>query len=172
VLPGDVGSPPQLLLERVPLFSAPTRPVPEPLAAVRAQLREFGTGREVAWSCLGVLIDGIPRGLGLADEHGRVAVLFPYPEPPRITLASPPEARNDFTWPLELVAFWTPASPPPPVPDIPDLADIFAALAVQRAVVGSLDSPGAPLRLTYRQPLTARTAGASGTDASYLAVTA
>lgn len=168
VLPAEPGSPPQLLLERVPLFSAPSRPVPEPLAAVRAHLREFGTAREASWSLLSVSIDGETRGLGLSDAHGRVAVLFPYPEPPRLSLASPPEARNDFTWQLALTAFWSPASPPVAVPAAADLADVFAALATPRQVIESIASPAMPLRLTYRQTLTVRTAGAVGADASFL----
>ncbi len=168
VLPGEVGSPPQLLLERVPLFSTPTRPVPEPLAVVHADLRELGTERDAAWSLLGVSIDGETRGLGLADERGRVAILFPYPEPPRMSLASPPEARNDFTWQVDLTAFWSTSSPPPPVPKIADLADVFASLATPCTVVESMASPGMPLRMTYRQALTARTAGAVGADASFL----
>jgi len=169
VLPGEAaGSPPQLLLERVPLFSAPSRPVPEPLAVVHAQLRELGTERDAAWSLLSVSIDGDTRGLGLADAQGRVAVFFPYPEPPRMSLASPPEARNDFTWQVDLTAFWLRASPPPPVPQFADLADVFASLATPCTVVESIASPGTPLRLTYRQALTARTAGAVGADASFL----
>lgn len=168
VLPGDVGSPPQLLLERVPLFSTPSRPVPEPLAVVHAHLRELGTQRDAAWSLLGVSIDGETRGLGLADARGRVAVLFPYPEPPRMSLASPPEARNDFTWQVDLTAFWSPGSPPRPVPKIADLGDVFASLATPCTVIESITSPGMPLRLTYRQALTARTAGAVGADASFL----
>lgn len=169
VLPGEAGSPPQLLLERVPLFSAPSRPMPDPLAVVRAQLREIGTRREGAWSLLGVAIDGRTQGLGLADRHGRVAVIFPYPEPPRMSLASPPEARNDFTWELELTAFMPPLpSPPSPVPTIPDLAEVLGALTTPRGLELGSGSPAAPLRLGYRQELTARTAGMSGADASYL----
>ena len=168
VLPGDVGSPPQLLLERVPLFSAPSRPVPEPLAVVHAHLRELGTERDAAWGLLTVSIDGETRGLGLADAGGRVAVFFPYPEPPRMSLASPPEARNDFTWQVDLTAYWSPGSPPRAVPAIADLADVFAALATPCHVVESIASPAMPLRLTYRQALTARTAGAVGADASFL----
>jgi hypothetical protein len=170
VLPVSPGSPPQLLLERVPLFSAPSRPVPEPLAAVYAHLRENGTGREAAWCVLGVGIDGVTRGLGLADDRGRVAVIFPYPEPPRMSLASPPEARNDFTWEVALSAYWLPSSPPRPAAAFADLAGVFASLATPRGVVESVDSPPPPLRLTYRQALTARTAGLAGADASFLFV--
>lgn len=166
--PGSPGSPPQLLLERVPLFSAPSRPPPEPLARAHAQLADAATGRELAWAPLGVSIGGISRGIGLADAHGRVAVFFPYPEPPRIPLASPILAHNDFRWVVELTAFGAPASPVAPPGAFADLADIVESLAVPRAVIRSLLSPPPPpLLLSYRQPLVARTAGA---PASFLLV--
>jgi hypothetical protein len=172
-LPGDPGSPPQLWRERVPLFSAPTRPVPDPLGVVHAQLREQGTRRELAWALLAVAIDGRTCGLGLANEHGQVAVMFPYPEPPGRRLASPPELREDYDWQVELTAFVPhPSSPPGPVPEVADLAEVLAALDHPRAVVESLHSPAMPLRLAYRQALTVRTAGAPGVDASYLLVSA
>ena len=167
---GASGSPPPFLVEGVPLFSASSRPVPEPLAVVYAHLHEMGTAREAAWSLLTVAIDGIVRGVGLADGHGRVAVMFPYPEPPRISLVSPPEARNDFTWEVSLTAFWLATSPPGPAPAIADLADVFASLSTPRTVIESTVSPAMPLRLTYREALTARTAGTAGADASVLLV--
>ena len=169
-LPGTAGSPPQLLIERVPLFSAPSRPVPEPLAVVYAQLRELNSQRVPAWALLGVSIDGGQRGLGLADQQGRVAVMFPYPEPPRRPLASPPEAHSDFSWTVELDAFWSFASPPPPAPAIPDLATVLSQLAAPCIVIDSTASPAALRRLEYRVPMTARTAGLTGADASFLMV--
>lgn len=168
--PLAAGSPAQLALGSIPLFSAPSRPVPDPLAAVYAQLRESGSGLPGAWLALGVSIDGVRRGLGLADGEGRVAVLFAYPEPPRVSLASPPESRNDFTWELEFEAFGAIASPAVPPAPIAELADVLAALAAPRAVLDSAFSPSLPMRLAYRQPLVARTAGAAAADASFLLV--
>ena len=169
-LPTEAGSPPSLLIERIPLFSAPSRPLPEPLAVVYAQLSEMGSGREMAWCLLTVTIDGVVRGVGLADGRGRIAVMFPYPEPPRPSLASPPEAHEDFTWQLTLTAFAPVVSPATPAPAIPDLADVFGSLASPRTVVESMFSPGLPLRLAYREALTARTAGSAAADASLLLV--
>lgn len=170
VLPLTAGSPPQMMLEHVPLFSAPSRPVPEPLAVVYAQLRESGSARNLPWCLLGVSTDGITRGLGLSDDQGRVAVMFPYPEPQRVGLASPPQLRNDFGWDVELAAYGAAASPPQaPVP-FADLAEVLAALSTPRAVVESIASPAPPTRLAYRRPLVARTAGTAGADASYLFV--
>jgi hypothetical protein len=168
--PNAPGSPPQLMMERVPLFSAPSRPPPEPLAVVYAQMLEEGSARELAWGLLGVSIDGVSCGIGLADDHGRVAVFFPYPEPPRISLSSPILAHNDFTWEVELTAFGSLASPVAPPAPFADLAQIFLDLASPRDVVESVLSPPLPLRLTYRQPLVARTAGTVGADASFLFV--
>ncbi len=166
--PGASGSPPQLMLERVPLFSTPSRPVPEPLGVVYAQLREQGSNRDAAWSLLGVSIDGVDRGLGLSDQSGRVAVMFPYPEPPRISLVSPPEERNDFTWQISLNVYRSAVSPQAHAPALADLADVFSSLTAPRVVIESDSSPAPPLRLTYREPLTVRTAGRVGADASYL----
>jgi hypothetical protein len=165
-LPGEAGSPPQLLIEKIPLFSAPQRPLPEPLAVVYAQLRESGADRPAAWALLTASIDGEVRGLGLADEEGRVAVMFPYPEPPRMSLSSPPEARSDFRWLVDLQAYYRTGSPPAAAPGIPDLGSVLSQLELApRPLLGSTLSPAAPLPvlpLEYRVPLTARSeAGAS-----------
>lgn len=170
-LPGASPSSPQVLLDRIPLFSAPSRPTPEPLAVVRAQMREADSGRAAAWALLGVEIDGESVGLGLADREGRVVVHFPYPEPPRTPLSSPPEARSDFRWIVGLTAYATASSPPVPsseAPEIPDLADVLAQLASPRAVVDGVVSPVPPRRLEYRVPMTARTEGQPEADASWL----
>lgn len=172
-LPGGSPASPQVLLDRIPLFSAPSRPTPEPLAVVRAQMREAGSARVAAWALLGVEIDGDLVGLGLADREGRVAVHFPYPEPPRTPLSSPPEARSDFRWTVGLTAYVAASSPPPAVSDIPaipDLADVLAQLASPRAIVDGLVSPVSPRRLEYRVPMTARTEGQPEADASWLLV--
>lgn len=168
--PGDPGSPAAALLGHVPLFSAPSRPVPPPQAVLYAQLLDSGTRTPAAWTLLAVAIEGRRAGLGLADARGRVAVMFPYPEPPRQQLASPPEARDDFSWPLALQAFGAPAGSPPasPVPEEFDLAEVMAQLQQPRAVIESLSSPSLPLRLDYRVPLTARTAATAPADASWL----
>ena len=162
-------SPPQP--GEVPLFSSPSRPLPDPLAVVRAQLRALGSAQPAAWALLGVAIGGVARGLGLADEQGRVAVIFPYPEPERRRRASPPEPRNDFSWSLELTAYAASGSLARAVGRSPDLGAVLSQLGAPHSVVLSLLSPpsSAPaLRLDYRVPVTVRTAGAPAADASFL----
>lgn len=164
----DEGSPPRPTIPHVPLFSAPSRAATD-AAVVYAQLQEEATGAPGAWYLLETRVDGDPRGLGMADAEGRVAVMFPYPEPPR-RLISPPVMREDFSWELELVAYGATTSPPTPAPAIADLAQVLAALDSRRDVIVPIDSPAAPLRLAYRQPLTVRSGGAAGGDASVLLV--
>lgn len=171
-LPGEAGSPPQLLVEKIPLFSAAQRPLPEPLAVVYAQLRESGADRPAAWALVAASIDGEARGLGLADAQGRVAVMFPYPEPPRMSLSSPPEARSEFHWQVELQAYYRVASPPAPAPEIADLGLVLSQLELApRALLGSTLSPSTSLPalpLEYRVALTARTEATDAGPSSFL----
>jgi hypothetical protein len=165
VLPTEHGSPPAAMAGQVPLFSSPARPVPGSSALVRAELREFGTDRPAAWCLLTVSIEGVVRGFGLADGEGRAAVLFPYPEPPRPVLTSPPSPANDFRWDAELAAYYLPRPAGAPVPSFPDLADVLGQLAAPCLLLHSTASPPEPLRaqpLEYRVPLTVRTATPDG----------
>jgi hypothetical protein len=171
-LPSLGGLAPLLLVERIPLFAAPARPLPEPLGVVYAQLRSDVSQQAAAWCLLGVSLDGVLCGLGLADVEGRVAAMFPFPEPPRRALASPPSAHDDFAWDLTLSAFWSPALRRTPPPSIPDLADVLDSLGTPINVIASRTPPAPSLRLSYRQPATVRTAGMAGPDASYLFVSA
>lgn len=147
--------------------------MPEPLAVVYAQLRESGADRAAAWALLTARIDGDVRGLGLADREGRIAVMFPYPEPPRITLSSPPEARNDFRWQVELEANYDVGSPQAAALEIPDLGHVLSQLDMPRELLGSTLSPALPLPalpLEYRVRLTARTEATPLGPSSFLFV--
>jgi hypothetical protein len=148
-LPGTVG---------VPLFSAPSRAVPGTLGVVRAELREAGTERPAAWALLAANVDGIPRGIGLADTEGRVLVLFPYPALSQRAAASPP-VPTAFRWIVELTAYYTPRPSGAPTPDLPDLSDLLLQLAAPRRPLASVGSPTlalGPLQLDDRVPLVVR----------------
>jgi hypothetical protein len=173
-LPESPPASPPAALPRVTLFSAPSRPVPSALAAVRAQLWETPAGRPAAGCLLAATIDGVTRGLGLADREGRVLVLFPYPARPRPTLTSPPSPKNDFSWTLTLTAYYRPRPAGVPAPAIPELADLQAQLASPRMLLDALSPPQPlpPLPLEYAVPLTVRTRGAPVEESSYLFVDA
>ena len=173
VLPSGHGSLPVPLVQQVPLFSSVSRSVPDTLAVVRAELREFGTGRAAAWSLLTVSVDAVVRGIGLADQKGRVAVLFPYPERPRPTLTSPPPATNDFRWNVELTAYYKPRPINRPAPAMPDMADVLEQLNSPRTLYHSTLSPPQvlpPQLLEYRVPLTVRTEITATGKSSFLFV--
>lgn len=167
-------SPPEATLGYVPLFSAPSRPVPGTLAQVRAQLREFGSDRPAAWCLLTVSVDLNVVGIGLADREGRVAILFPYPERAKSALTSPPSAKNDFKWSIKLNAYYVPRQPNALVPEVPNLTEVLNQLNSPRTLFESTMSPPQPLpelRLEYGIPLTIRTkVTATENPSSYLFV--
>jgi hypothetical protein len=107
----------------VPLYSAPARPVPSGLAVVRAELHVAGQDVPAAWATLEATLNGSLLARGLADDQGRVVLLFPYPEPLLLELESPPPGtQRPFTqqsWSLDFtVRYDAPAGPMPRLPDL------------------------------------------------------
>lgn len=154
---GVEDSPPRVSPERIPLFSSPARPAPPAVAQVRCQVAEATTQTPAAWALVSIVHGGITRGIGLADEQGRAAVFFTYPERPRPSLATSPPAITDFRWELEVRAFWDPASS---AGAIPDLADIVAQLDHPRDALESTMSPAEVLPaqlLSFGRPLILKT---------------
>lgn len=133
-------SPPENL-PGVPLFSAPTRSAPAAMAAIRADLLE-PNGTPAAWA---VIEARSPEGKtvrGMADGQGRIALLFPYPEPVMDSIGSPPDSGmisppaggrslKEQEWNIELRAFYSPAS------SVPVMADLRAALSQAEATLWS-----------------------------------
>jgi hypothetical protein len=115
-------------IDAVPMFSAPSRPVPDGMAVLRADLSAHLSGRAepipASWAVLEVRAAGQPPAYGVADRNGRIAVVFPYPEPltTPARAGSPPFAPGqslwDLEWPIEVAAFYDAVSPAPGVPDL------------------------------------------------------
>lgn len=115
-------------MKAVPIFSSPARPVPEGMAVLRAELLAHMPGQAVpvpaSWAVLVAHLAGQPPARGVADREGRVAVIFPYPEPianPARPMSPPyPSGQSlwDQEWPVRLEAFYDPVAPPPWVPDL------------------------------------------------------
>jgi hypothetical protein len=132
----------------VPLFSSSDRPVPAGMAVIRADLREEG-GTPAAGALLEACLDGKTLGRGLADERGRVALFFPYPQVPDFASgpdeesgslpAPPPVPLTEQTWQLELRACyrWDESVPAP--------ADLSRLLAQAPARLWANLSPAVPL---------------------------
>jgi len=113
----------------VPLFSAPSRLAPSMRATIRAQLQDATTGLPAAGAVLVATIAGAEQATGIADALGRVAVVFPYPEPEDFPIvgdpsASPPpgpigSSLTGQSWPVTLaVRYAASAAPYPAYPDL------------------------------------------------------
>jgi hypothetical protein len=158
------GSPPSPAVPQVPLFSAPSRPVPAGMAVLRAQLElassspPAASGRAASWALLEVRLEGRPFGVGAADGNGLATVVFPWPEPPALDLSplAPGTARlSDQTWTLGIGAYFghTPVTGPTGIPDL-------CALLDQPPATLLADASGTPLstvQLRYGRELVVRT---------------
>jgi hypothetical protein len=120
---------PSSLSAGVPLFSAPSRSEVAMCGTLRAQLQEASTGLPAAGAVLHATIAGTEQATGIADALGRVAMLFPYPEPQDFPPIGDPSASpvasptgsslTGHTWPVTLTVQYAPTTGPyPPYPDL------------------------------------------------------
>jgi hypothetical protein len=115
-------------MDAVPLFSTSSRPVPTGMAVLRADLLARVPGQPnpvpASWAVVEVHVDGQTPVRGVADREGRVAVIFPYPEPtpsPARPMSPPyPSGQSlwDQEWPVRIEVFYDPVVPAPLVPDL------------------------------------------------------
>jgi hypothetical protein len=157
------GSPPDQVVGAIPLFSSPSRLVPAGTAVVRANLWDATGNRPAARAVLHVTT-APPRGgsyRGIADSAGRVAVLFPYPEPGTVA-ASPPRGRSlaQQTWPLSVsVSYSGGADPPADLP--PDISTVLEQPAVALRPAPGASSAVIEVTLSFGIDLVLRTTGQS-----------
>ena len=122
---------------------------------------------------------------GFADDQGRIALLFPFPEPltdgpgspPAVSHLSPPgpagPALRDQEWNVELAAAYGRLRPAPPTrdaPALPDLSDVF----LQPPAMLYADSEQHPLtaqRLRFGQELIVRSKDSRGDPMSVVLIT-
>ncbi|MDX1655996.1 MAG: hypothetical protein R3310_12365 [Candidatus Competibacteraceae bacterium] len=149
------------------LYSAPTRPWPTWLAAVRGELWDFDADRPAAHARLQLRVDGRHRGTGLSDDQGRFAVYLPYPALDEPAGASPPPLGQgslfDQSWPVELTVFYQPGLRQPltgtPLPDYLSVLSQEAADIWQQAPEDSGPDATWLGTLRYGEELIATTAG-------------
>jgi hypothetical protein len=148
--------------EQIELFSGPARAIPAGIAAVRAELWDDGAERPAAWALLEASAPGLAPARGMADAHGRVTILFPYPEPSGLDGSPPSPQRRPLaaqTWQIELRAFAAPQ--PPTTRSRPDYCTV---LTQPPALLHGGSPPGAPVieaTLEYGRELVVRTPPAS-----------
>lgn len=140
-------SPPNPLTGSVPLYSLPSRPVPPGSATVRAELTDAETGGPASWAVLEVRAPGLPVARGIADRHGRVLVLLPWPEPPWQSITSPPAGStlSGQTWPVEIDVRYSPGSPPGAGQAEAHPPDLCTVLTQLPATLAGGDSPAVPV---------------------------
>jgi len=138
-------------LESIPLYSSPVRSVPAGMAVVRADLWDVASDTAASWAVMEATLNDQVIARGIADEQGRIALIFPYPaprpfsisSPPASPLGSPPAATSapltEQVWPIGLRAFYTPErpllSPPNPLPTSPELPELRFTLSQPEATI-------------------------------------
>ncbi len=133
----------------IPLYSSTSRSVPAAVAVLRAELREWRSGgnhegEPARWAVIEARMAGRRIARGVADERGRVVLVFSYPAPVTHPLGSPPAisppgaegpALRDQQWPIELVASFDKLNPAPPFPGAPTLPELSEVLNQSPAIL-------------------------------------
>jgi hypothetical protein len=148
---GPVFSSPPTPVESIPLYSSPVRSVPAGMAVVRADLWDAASDTAASWAVMEATLSDRVIARGIADEQGRIALIFPYPaprpfsisSPPASPLGSPPTATSapltEQVWPIGLRAFYTPErpllSPPNPLPTNRELPELRFTLSQPEATI-------------------------------------
>jgi hypothetical protein len=161
------------LADGVTLFPAPSYPVASTRAVIRADLQDVDTKQGAAGAVLQAVVDGALTVQGIADANGRVAIVFPWPEPrdfPPVDGSPLPATGNGYTshtWPVVLSVRYGAITP---FPAYPDLCTSFGQVPAQLWN----DPSGTPVgtqTLTMGQELVVRSlVGPSGVASSVLLV--
>lgn len=148
---GPVSSSPPTPIESIPLYSSPVRSVPSGMAVVRADLWDGSHNTAASWAVIEASLNDRVIARGIADEEGRIALIFPYPaprpfaisSPPASPLSSPPAASSlpltEQVWPIRLRALYTPVRPAASPPNLfetkPALPELRFTLSQPEATI-------------------------------------
>jgi len=146
----------------VPVFSAPTRTVPEGMIGLRAEIVDTGTSpagpREAAYAVIEAKAGDQPLVTGVADQRGRILLPLPYPKPV-ITLGSMATTNvplQDQTWTVDFtVRYRRRAS----VPELPDLYDVLSQPVATAWQTTALITPWTQTTLEFGRELLLATQG-------------
>ena len=166
----------------VPLYSSTLRAAPAGMAVLRAELYEAPTQeindvritKPAAWAMLEVRSGGRLLSRGIADERGRLALIFAYPAPHDSISSFGSSPAGPFTaglpflkqeWTIQLQAYYEPTtlssppapfSPPQPLgslskgePSIPNLRDILGQSPVSLFLDEAQTEPLMEVTLMY-----------------------
>jgi hypothetical protein len=153
------------------LFSAPTRSASPLVALIRAQLSERLNATDEQAAAYAVIELDAPGGdtwIGIADQRGAVALLFPYPTftgPSSTSLpATLPSDGGEQSWPVTLRVRYQPSVLSFPagsrLPELRSvLAQAHAAIWTERAVPPGQTLPALSANLVFGQELVMRSTG-------------
>jgi hypothetical protein len=156
------------------LFSAPTRSASPLVALVRAQLSErldATAERPAAYAVIELDAPGGDTWIGIADERGAVALLFPYPTftGPSTTSLPPtlPSGTGEQSWPVTLRVRYQPSALSfPAAGRLPELRTVLAqapaAIWTERAVPPGQTVAALSATLLFGQELVMRSGGEAG----------
>ena len=160
----------------VPLYPSTLRTAPAGIAVLRAELYESRPEvkngvrilRPARWAMMETRFNGRLLGRGIADEQGRIAVIFGYPPPPdSISFPGSPPVSGDTArvpflkqeWTIQLQAYYKPnvlSSPPGPLDsprrselNIPELSQIFAQSPASLFLADAETGPLTEVNLRY-----------------------
>jgi len=153
----------------LPVYSSASRPTPEGLGVLRAELWDADAGEPAAWALLEAQAGDQRRVTGMADAGGRVMLPLPYPKPPS-ELGSPLGAGGPITqqsWPLTFTVRYRRRSP---VPRVPDLADVLTQPPVTAWQETSRTTPWTSATLRFGRDLVLASRADGGGAASTLLI--
>jgi hypothetical protein len=167
------GSPAGYRPDFVPLFPGVARVAPGARAEVSAHLAIASAGvpaGNAGFAVMTVSIEGIIRGVGVADGDGAILVSFPYPLLPAPTAAERTAGTTRIEWPVSIAVFFGQLSAAadgtqPLLPDI--LAQLNRTPSIVLAQLGSNTSLP-DQTLSVGQPLLLRSARAAPAKPSSL----
>lgn len=177
----DAPSSPPGASESIPLYSSPVRSVPAGMAVMRADLWDESRDTAASWAVLEASMNSQVIARGIADDQGRIALIFPYPAPKPFSISSPPGSPlssplsagaglplTEQVWPIQLRALYTPDRPVPSPPnsfaDISALPELRFTLSQPEATIWANAECTEPLleaSLHYGQELVLRSKAAA-----------
>jgi len=169
-LSGSVASPVEATPRGLHLYSAPARPLPPSVAAVRGELRRLSDGAPAAHAVLRVETESGEAWHGLSDARGRFVVVLPYPTLTHGFGGSPSSLGHrplfEQVWPLVLSVLYEPAAQRELAgAGVPDYLSVLqqaqAEIYEQPPETGGLPVAGIPVELRFDRHPTARTEGLS-----------
>jgi len=162
----DVADSPPSVLPVLPLYSTPARTVPAGMAVLRADLKDWIADRPAAWAVLEARFDGQSPVRGIAGKDGRIALVFPYPEPLSGPLGSPPGSPPsgerkpllEQNWAVMLKAWYSASGM---LSNRPDLSSVFMQQPVTLLATVSPETSLDSATLEFGKELTLKTAAHS-----------